>query len=578
MLQELAIRNFAIIDDARIRFGAGITVLSGETGAGKSIVVNALNLLLGGRASARMVRTGAAESEVEALFDVSPEGRIAEAMTAQGFSPDEGLLVRRIISASDRHRVYVNGRLSTLQQLEELTGSLASISGQHAHQALLRDDRHLDVIDRFGGWTQLRRQVQDGHRRLAGLVEERNRLRAKAERQAEERGFLEHQLRELEQVAPSPGEDEALEAERFRLRNAESLVQTVERCIDRLYAATGSATDLLGETAKDLAGLVRIDEALEAAAVQLEDLRYRTEDVAGSLRDYLAGLDLDPGRLDAVEARLDQINRIKRKHGGSLAAALDRQEGLAAELDGLDALDERIDAVERQMDEMRREALEAARSLSRHRRTAAGRLTKRIESELAALEMARTRFGVAFEANPVSDGVDERLRTADGALRPWGLEKAAFLISPNPGEAMKPLASIASGGELSRVILALKCILSNDDGVETLVFDEVDAGIGGSVAERVGRKLKELSGRHQVICITHLAQIAKFADHHFRISKRIHRGKTATIVEPLGAEERVGEIARMLGGARITAKTMAHAREMLAEADAGLQGPPSPPS
>lgn len=563
MLQELAIRNFAIIDDVRIRLDTGLTVLSGETGAGKSIIINAVNLLLGARATARMVRTGAEEAELEALFQVPDEGRIPECMAAQDLDPAEGLLIRRIISANDRHRVYINGRLSTLQLLTEITEALASISGQHAHQILLKEEQHLAILDQFGELMPLRSRMEALYQQVARLVDERDALRRQAARQSEEREFLEFQLREIEDAAPDPDEDRTLEAERQRLRNAETLVQTVGGCVEILYATTGSASEQLGEARKRVERLLRFDDALSPIRDQLEDLRFRIEDAAESLRAYLASQDLDSARLDAVEARLDLLNRLKRKHGGTLEAVLEKQNTLFASLNGLDSLDDRIREMDRRLDKMYREAADVARELSTRRKEVGKSLARRVEQELSTLKMPDTRFELVFETFPAAGDLDACLQIDGNALKSLGIDRVAFFISPNPGEALKPLAAIASGGELSRVVLALKSILAINEAVETVVFDEVDAGVGGGVAEMVGRKLKELADRHQVICITHLAQIAKFADHHFRIVKAVESDHTVTSITPLDSKQRIEEIARMLGGTRITSKTLDHAREML---------------
>lgn len=564
MLQELAIRNFAIIDDIRMCFDGGFTVLSGETGAGKSIIINAVNLLLGARATARMVRTGADEAELEALFDVPPGSIVATRMADQNLNPADGLLIRRIISAKDRHRIYINGRLSTLQTLTDISDSLASISGQHAHQTLLREEAHLVILDQFGDLVPLRMQMEALFQQMTPLIEKRERLLNQARRQAEEMEFLEFQLQEILDASPEPEEDVALDAERRRLRNAESLMQTASVCVDMLYADAGSVTERLGEAGKRLEGLVRFDGELVPLAEQLEDIRCRVEDVTASLRDYLSRQELDPSRLDAVEARLDRLNRLKRKHGGSLEAVIGKQAALTTALADLNSLDERIQVVTERLGDVYQEASKAALSLSGRRLAVADDLAPRVEAELASLKMPETRFAVHFDHYPLGKDVDPRLQVDGRQLKPWGVDRVAFFISPNPGEALKPLAAIASGGELSRVVLALKSILAVNDAVETVVFDEVDAGIGGGAAEMVGRKLKALAERHQVICITHLPQIARFANHHFRIVKEVRGGGTATTITPLDAKQRIEEIARMLGGTRITAKTRAHAKEMLA--------------
>jgi DNA repair protein RecN (Recombination protein N) len=564
MLQELTIRNFAIFDDVRMCFEPGLTVLSGETGAGKSIIINAVNLLLGARATATMVRTGASEAELEALFRVPHDSRLAERMAAQGLKAEDGLIIRRIISAGDRHRVYINDRLSTLQMLTDLTENIASISGQHAHQRLLKDDQHLLLIDQFAELLPMRQQMESVFHQLAGLVSEGRRLRQKAERQEDEKAFIEFQLKEMMAADITPGEDVELEAQRRRLRHAEKIVQEINHCVDSLYAVEGAVSERLGDISKRLDALASVDSAFSTFAELASDLRYRAEDMAESLRHYLDDQRLDPIGLEAIESRLDRLNRLKRKYGSTLAGILEKQASLMEERNGIEALDDKIREIDQRIETTHIEAANLALDLSRFRRRAAKILAKRVVEELAALNMPNTRFDVQFTHDGVPEAESRDPMQVKGAtLRPSGIDRPVFFISPNPGEALKPLAETASGGELSRVVLSMKSILAARDSLETLVFDEVDAGIGGGAAEMVGEKLKDLAATHQVICITHLAQIARFADHHFRITKAVRNNATATTVVSLSPAQRVEEIARMLGGNRITDAALDHAKALL---------------
>jgi len=564
MLRELSIRNFAIIDDLRISFGPGLTVLSGETGAGKTIIIEAVNLLLGSRASAKLVRSGAEAAELEAFFELDPESPSGRLMAAQGHDPAEGLLVRRVISTSDRPRIYINDRLATMQSLAAITENLASISGQHAHQLLLREDQHLLILDQFGGLLPLRRRVAELFQAFGPLAARRDELQRQERQRHEQREWLELQEREIREAAITPEEDAALEKERLRLKNAQALLQTVGDCVERLYSGEGSVNDQLGAVRKQLEGAARLDADLGPLGGRLEEASYQIEDVARELRDYLRTLESDDQRLEAVEARLDRLNRLKRKYGGSLDAVAARLAEVRAELETLDGLADAMAAVEGQMNDAGRLLQAAAAELSAGRARVARQLARKVEQELAALQMRRTRFDVVLQGHPAGRGALPHLVRDDREVQETGLEGACFMIAPNVGEELKPLAAIASGGELSRVVLALKAILAATETVGTVVFDEVDAGIGGGVAELVGLKLRELARRHQIICITHLPQIARFGDQHFRIAKRVAKGRTATSIERLEAEQRVEELARMLGGLEITAATRAHARELLA--------------
>jgi DNA repair protein RecN (Recombination protein N) len=563
MLLELSIRNFAIIEDLHIRLGPGLTILSGETGAGKSIIINAVNLLLGGRASSGLIRTGAQSAELEALFDVPAGSSVARMMAEAGYDPDEGLLVRRIISSNDRHRNYINGRLATMQVLAELTTHLASISGQHAHQGLLKEDAHLAILDQFGDVMSLRGEYKEVYDRLLPLIRKQNDLRQYQARQGEQAELLRFQCREIEAARIVADEDTELEKERLRLKNGENLFQTVQQCTDGLYSGDDAVFERLGHLAKELARVGRLDDQLTTRATELEELTYRCEDIAGRLRQYLRQIDLDPQRLEAVEARLDLLNKLKRKYGGSIEGILAFAENARRQLDEMETLDDTLARVQEDLEQTHQAAATLAEAISARRTKAAQALARKVELELAALKMADTRFAVEVQAVPATAEQGSYLSHQGRGLTETGMDRAVFMIAPNVGEAIKPLAAIASGGELSRVVLALKAIQAGNDGLETVVFDEVDAGIGGGTADGVGQKLSALAKRHQVLCITHLPQIARYGDHHFRIAKGVENGRTRTTIVPLEGEGRVDEMARMLGGETISDTTLKHAKEML---------------
>jgi DNA repair protein RecN (Recombination protein N) len=563
MLKELSIRNFAIIDDLHMRFEAGLTVLTGETGAGKSIIINAVNLILGSRASTDMIRTGADAAELEALFDIRDDSAAGRSAAQMGYDLAEGLLVRRVISRSEGNRVYVNGRLATLQVLTAVTENLASISGQHAHQGLLKEDQHLLILDQFAGLLPQRAAVSALYHEILPQLKQLRELAARQARQAELTELLQFQCREIEAAAIQPGEDQDLEQERARLKNAGSLYGAVHSGLDALYSGPGSAVERLTEVHRSLEKMSRIDPLLAPQSEACADIAYRIEDVVDRLRAYLKSVETNEGRLDAVEARLDLLNRLKRKHGGSLAAVREKLAQSTAELAAIEHISAEIAAAEARLAELHAQAATQASRLSKKRKEAAQRFTAHVAAELAKLRMAGTEFGVQLTAPPADDQTDAHLMVNSIALSESGIDRALFTIAPNVGETLKPLAAIASGGELSRVVLALKSILAHTESVGTIVFDEVDAGIGGAVAEVIGRKLADLAHRHQVICITHLPQIAKFGIHHFRISKQIVNGRTRTVITPLSADGRTREIARMLGGEKITRVTLEHAKELL---------------
>lgn len=563
MLRELSIRNFAIIDDLQISFSEGLAILSGETGAGKSIIINAVNLLLGSRATVKLIRTGYETAELEALFQIKKQSPIAKIMKDNGYNPEEGLLIRRIISRKDRHRIYINGRFTTIGILNLITENLGSISGQHAHQGLLKEDQQLAIIDQFGGLTAVRGKVSRCFHEIVPLIRKLNGLKHKRDRQAEHIQLLEFQQKEIRQASVTLGEDTALEQERTRLKNSEALFEAVQGSIEMLYDSQGAAVEDLLAVKKDLERASTIDPLLGPKAERIAEAAFHLEDVADELRTYLKNIQMDESRLDTVEARLDILVKLKRKYGGSLEAVLLRLESIDHELSKMGNLSEDIADTEEKLFELHGKLTELAHKLSRDRKETAKTLAQKVEKELTSLKMPHTKFKISFRTLPADEDAAPYLTIEEQTVFETGIDQATFRIAPNVGEPLKPLPSIVSGGELSRVVLALKAILAETEAVETIVFDEVDAGIGGSVAEVVGKKLSSLARHHQVICITHLPQIAKFGDHHFRISKRVSDGRTSTIIKRLSETERVKEIARMLGGEKITRATLDHAHEML---------------
>jgi DNA repair protein RecN (Recombination protein N) len=566
MLQELSIRQFAIIDDIRISFEDGLTILSGETGAGKSIIINAVNLLLGSRASEKMIRTGAASAEVEALFRVEPASPVAQSMENQGFSASEGLLIRRIISRSGRHRVYINDRLSTMSVLKTLTRHMASISGQHAHQGLLKEDQQLRILDQIGGLLPLRKKVHEAFHSLLPLIRQYHKLIQSKDRQQDQIQLLRFQQQEIQAARASIGEDAELEQEIARLKNAEMLNDVIRSSIDSLYTASGAVVERIMEVGKQLAQASRIDADLEPPSQALSESAYRIEDVVASLRTYLGRIQVDERRLETAEERMDLLVRLKRKYGQTLEDVFTKLAAIEQELTQVENLSGKISETHKTLVALQSQAITLCEQLAKKRQDAAQRLSQAAETELATLKMNQTRFQVCLSPVNSTPEVDPFLVSNDRLLTETGFETARFMIAPNVGEALKPMSDIASGGELSRIVLALKAILAQNDAVETIIFDEVDAGIGGTVAEVVGKKLAKLSRFHQVVCITHLPQIARFGDHQFKIAKQIVDQRTATTIHLLTHDERINEIARMLAGENVTKKTLAHASEMMAGA------------
>ncbi len=563
MLCEISIKNFAIIDDLRIRFSQGLTILSGETGAGKSIIISAVNLILGGRATSRLIRDGTDMAEIEAEFAIAEASQIEEIMQTHGYDPSGGLIIRRIISRNDRHKIYINGRLATIQILTALTENLASISGQHAHQGLLKEDQHLLVLDQFGSLMEQREKMTASFHEMMPLIRKLKALCDDRSRRDDQRELLEFQQKEIVDADIHPDEDKTLNLEKSRLTNSAALYQEVQGSIETLYDSPGSVFEMLADIRKRLDKAGQVDPGLNSSADKISGVLFNVEDIIDELRNYLHHIHTDESRLEAVEARIDLLNRLKRKYGKSLESVKNTLMSITRELSQIENMGDKIAATETKLSEVHSRIKKLAVNLSQGRKKASNALAKRVEAELDDLKMPGTQFKVTLQSIPADPHMDACL-TADGKLlSDTGFDQARFLIAPNVGEALKPLANIASGGELSRVVLAVKAILAKTESIETIVFDEVDAGIGGGVAEVVGKKLASLGRFHQVICITHLAQIAKFGHHHYKISKSVSKGRTKTEIAPLKKKRRIEEIARLLGGEEITRATLGHAREML---------------
>jgi DNA repair protein RecN (Recombination protein N) len=562
VLKELRIKNFAIIDEIHVPFTEGLHVFTGETGAGKSILVEALSLALGGRASADMIRSGQETATIEAVFDLTGHPDIAELAKAQGIeaSGDE-LAIRRAISAS-RNRVYVNGGLSTVSVLELFGSRLVEIHGQYEQQTLLHPERQLDILDSYAGVFELRGALERHYYYLQGLRKRLAELAARADERVRRQQLLEFELQEIGQAKLRPDEEEELKTERQVLMHTEKLLQVTQGSSDALYAGENTLVERLGQVLKALEEASGIDPALKPVVEELRAALYQLEEAGRTLGDYAARVEFDPVRLSEIEERLAELSALKRKYGPTVEDILAHRDALAKELESLQHQVENMEALRAEIAVTEQQVRQQALELSERRMAVGASLERAVERELHELSMGAARFVIAFRRTPDPAGFIA-VEGASVQLMPTGIESVEFLFTSNPGEEPRPLAKIASGGELSRVMLALKGILAVVAQVPTLVFDEVDAGIGGGVAEVVGRKLKALTKTCQVFCITHLPQVASRGDVHFLIEKQVVSGRTVTSVRPLSARERVDEIARMSGGLVITETTRKLAIELL---------------
>jgi len=566
MLSSLTIKDFAIIDRVTLELGPGLTVITGETGAGKSILIDALNLVLGGRASTEVIRTGADSATVEALFDLdaATSQELRTRLSAAGVDDAETaaqLVVRRVVSRSGRHRVYLNDALVTLSTLAEVASGLVDISGQHEHYSLLRPEFHLELLDRMGVLAGERGAVAVAHGVVADLDDRLARLREAAQKRGEREGYLSFQLQELTAAnLKDPAEEDVLEQERIVLRNAEKLRGTARQAENALYAGDGAATEGLARAARAIRDLAAIDASLGPVADDLETASALAEDSARALSAYARRVHADPERLEQIEERLALFGKLRRKHGATLTEIIARREAIAAELALFSGAEESAAQLEAAREKAAAALAQAARTLTEARRKAAVSLCRAISAELADLGMGRAVLEVRL--TPLGAGAGVRADALNVSAR--GAEKVEFLMSANPGEAPGALSRIASGGELSRFMLAVKRVIAARDPVGTYVFDEVDSGVGGPTAEAIGRKLGEVSAERQALCITHLPQIAAFGRTHLHVEKHVEDGRTVSKVRLLEGDERVQEIARMLGGTKVGEATLRLAREMLA--------------
>lgn len=559
MLLELIVENYAVVEQSRIRFQEGLNVLTGETGSGKSIVVGSLGLLLGARASGDMIRSGETRARVSGIFSLTPRPEVMAMLAEAGIdeASDGELIVEREIMANGKSRAFVANRPVTTAFLRQLAPALGDIHGQNEQQSLFSAQPQRNLLDAYAEAEELRGQVgrlYSEWRDLGDQLEELDRGEQEKLRLLDLWSF---QRKEIDNVQPKPGEDVDLEAERRILQNMTRLQESAGAAFAVLYEAPESATTQLRQALKRMDELMRIDESVAETAASMKQASVLMDDAAYALRDYVGRLEGDPARLEEVESRLAALDRLKRKYGKTLQDVLAFRDDVAKRIDEVENSAERRAALEKQRGEVAKEYEKSAEELSRLRSAAAAKLSKQVEGELKSLAMAGTRFQIVL---------------SQGGWTAAGVDQIEFLVSPNRGEELKPLEKIASGGELSRIALALKTALGDTDsdrGVTTLVFDEVDAGVGGAAAAAVGKRLKALSRTNQVICVTHLAQIAGFADHQYAVSKREKRGRITTQIEELGHQERAREIGRMLSGEHITPEALKQAEQLI---QAGMSG------
>jgi DNA repair protein RecN (Recombination protein N) len=563
MLTELRITNFGVVEQLAVRFGSGFIVLTGETGAGKSLLIDAVTLLIGGRASSDHIRARAEEADLEAVFVLSREHPTLQMLQAKEFARagETEILVRRVISRTGRNRTYLNGNLCPVHLLEELGGALVDVHGQHEQQSLLSSSAQLESLDAFGRLQPIRRDYQDAYHIWRERVADLQTSTVQTAQRREREDLLRFQFQEIVDAAVEAEEDVRLGEERPRLMHSQQLGELSDQLHELLYADDQGILSLLASARKVLSKMHAVDATIAGWKTVVEDAEIPLRDLADQVRHYRDGIQVNPARLMEIEQRLDRLHRLTKKYGGSLKAMLAWQETLRVQLAQLDTAETHLQTLAHDVDAASLRAGDLAGQLSRKRQEAGKRLTILVTKELAALRMDRTRFAVEVSQLP-----------GESACGPTGQDAVEFLFSANPGEPLKPLARVASGGELSRVMLALKTILAESDRVPVLIFDEVDAGVGGAIAEVMGARLRDLSRHHQVLCVTHLPQVASQAHAHYVVEKDVRQERTVTQVRLLKPKEREEEVARMLAGITVTKRARAAAAEMIGN----VKGKPSP--
>lgn len=550
MLTSLKIENVAIIESAAIEFGCGLNVLTGETGAGKSIVIDSINAILGERTSRDIIRTGAQSAKVYAVFEDVNE-RVRNFLDENGIDCEDGvLIINRTLSREGKNVCRLNGAPVTVSMLREIGGELIDIHGQHDNQSLLSPEKHCGFVDSFAGNADLITDYREKYGRLCEIRSKLKKLTTDESSKSQRIDFLTYQIDELEKAEITIGERDELKARKSLINNSQKVIESLNIAYEALKA-DGAGIDMITDAESEIANASAYMETLGEASEKITDIRYELEDIAETVRDAMTEVDFDPSELEDIDERLDLLYRLSKKYGDTEEEMLEYLEKARAELDNIAFSDERVKELQKQEKEALAETETAACKLTESRKTAGEKLSNAICSELEFLDMPNVRFVV---------------KCSDIGLTENGKDEIEFLISANAGEEPKPLAKIASGGELSRIMLAIKNVLAETDGVDTMIFDEIDTGVSGRAAQKIAMKLRSASKGRQVICVTHLAQIAAQGDVHLYISKSVSDGKTYTNIKSLIEEERVAEIARIMGGMEITKLQLESAREMLANA------------
>lgn len=568
MLKNLTIKNFALIEELEIEFGSGLNIITGETGAGKSIIIDAFSLILGERANVEDVRSGADKSIVEGIFTVTGNKKVRRLLEESGIECGDEVIVRREVNQKGQSRAFVNDTPLQVSQLKELGDSLVDLHGQHEHQSLLRPETHIDLIDDFGGLEMLLKNFRGSYRELENLIGEMKDLVSRRNALKEKQDLYAFQIKEIDSIDPKPGEIDLLESELKILENAEKLFEAAAKLYELLYDSENSVHDQLVVVRNQLEDLAQIDKSFEPLRDETETAKAVVDDITRFVQSYSSKIDFNPQRLEEIRERLGVLTLFKKKYGGSLEAAIEYREKIGREFSLAENFDDEIRKLESQVEAVRSGLSETAERLSAKRREVAERISRSIVGVLGEIGIEKAKFEVVI-SNKSYQGADAALKPLVRLGRDFfdttekGFDSVEFYVSTNVGEEPRPLAKVASGGEISRIMLALKSILAKSDRLPLLVFDEIDTGISGRIGAKVGKMLKNLSGFHQIVAITHLPQIAGQADVHFRVEKVVKGKRAVTRVERLSEDERVLEVARLLSGEDVTQASISGAKELI---------------
>lgn len=549
MIAQISLKNYAIIDSLTVEFSEGLNIITGETGTGKSIIIDAINILLGDKVSSDIVKTGNTQATVEALFDISSNKELLYKLEEQGYTAsDNQLVIKRVIPDTGKGKVFINGSLATLNILADVTTGLIDIFGQHEHQSLIKPTNHIKFLDLYSDNFPLLEDYREAYSEYLSVSKKLEQTLIATEDRSEREEYLKYQLNELDKADLQADEEESLRQEEKILANAEKIVNTLESVYAALYESESSSYSTIKNLSNEIEEIQEIDPSLASIGKSASSVLVEIEDISFKLMDYLSKVQSDPEKLEKINYRMSEISGLKRKYGGTVQEILEKHKKIAQELSELTEIDDTVDKLKQDSERLLSKLNSYADKLSSKRKGAAKDLMRSFAQESEHVGLKGSVLDIKLEKKPVStDGIDD----------------ISFLFSANPGEAPKPLSKVASGGELSRIMLLLKNMLSNKDTGAILIFDEADSGIGGITAEIIGKKIKDLSENNQVICITHLPQVAKFASSHFRVSKFVRDNGTRVEINRLKNGERVEEISRMLAGKNVTAKTLEVAKEML---------------